>query len=273
MNIKIIISIILSAIILFSCNNDNLTTPQNGNRTPFDPSNSNPSGNPVLDDVLNAYDDPNLVGVIFVEFDSFDKDNNGTYTSYGSHAFIVDDNRTSGKDIHSNIIVNAHALVTQYNKGDYLLAADESPFEAYFGYNINKFLIEGSSNFPEITDSASFASPIEITNISYNQNISKSNDLVINWTGGKANELVQLIMLRRDSVVMGAKSGTYKSVNSSIGNSMTIPSAQLNSHLENNGIYEIIIKTYDPHYFTMSNGKKICFMGLSRHTINVNIVD
>ncbi len=261
----------ISIILFIGCSEDTITN--NHKKIPVSPIDPQTSSNPIISDVVDNYDMNDLVGVIFIDnyyVDIYNSSSHVQGTRNDAIGFIVDNNRTSSLDIGANLIVNGSALAIDYS-GNYLLVADESSFDAYFGTGQNKFYIEQTDTFPGILDSITFSSPIQITNISYNQNISKSQNLTVNWSGGKSNELVQLLIFRTDTAIVNAKSGTYKSVTS--GSSITVSSSQLAAHLENNGQYSILLTTYDPHYFTLSNNKKFCVIGRSRFEITVNIVN
>jgi len=261
----------VSIIFFIGCSEE--PTTNTNKKIPVSPIDPQPASNPIISDVVNNYDMNDLIGVIFIDNYYVDVYNSGSHiqgTRNDAIGFIVNENRTSSLDIGANLIVNGSALAIDYSR-NYLLVEDESSFDAYFGTGQNKFFIEQTSNFPGIVDSATFYSPIQITNISYNQNISKSQNLTVNWSGGKSNELVQLLIFRTDTAIVDAKSGTYKSVTS--GNSITVSSSQLSAHLENNGRYSILLTTYDPNYFTLSNNKKFCVIGRSRYEVTVNIVN
>ncbi len=259
----------LLAFTMISCkdnNSANVLNLKSGMKTLLLPSQMSPD----MEDFLNEYDQSNVIGYIALEKKKYDIMHSGNIVhdySVSSYAFISNDNRDQGRYVGGNITVNASAL-EQYHLGSYLLVGD-GPIDANFGSGTNKFLIE-TDDFPYTEGTASFASPMQISNLSLNQNISKSNDLTINWTGGKSGELVQISILKKDMIVNGVPQGTYIKTNS---NSVTISSAQLTACLGENGQYSILLTSYDPTYVDIDGGKKICFIGVYKHEITVNITN
>jgi len=263
--------VLLASLILISCKDDNTLNSNRTNHNPLISLLANTSISPVVEDFLNEYDQSGLIGYVAVENKKYDLINNGTVSTdekQTAYAFISNDNRTDGLYVGGNIFVNGFAL-EQFHLGSYLLRSEEV-FEVNFGSNDNTFWIDSSDVFQFTEGSSSFANPLYITNITPGQNISKSSNLTINWNGGKAGELVQLKITKREPIINGGKQGTYTSTKNQ---SLVIPSQKLSSHLSVNGEYLLEITSYDPTIIHIGNGKKLYFVAVYKHEISINIVD
>lgn len=231
------------------------------------------TGIPNVDDFINYYDQSDVIGIVLLESRKLDVSFNGNTHSgmeLNGSAIFANNTRTEKVSAGQSIIINGIPLV-ESSAGVYRNSTEYALVLNYVSNN-NKAVIEGSSAIP--TDSSTFQipSPITITNISLNQNISKSSNLVINWTGGATNQLAQLRVITSDgsNLPVGSVAGIYR-MYSNHNNTLTLSSSDLNSLVNGNNKLELM--TYYPIYRTLSNGKKVCYISKYVHEITVNITN
>lgn len=231
------------------------------------------TGIPNVDDFINYYDQTDVIGIVLLETRKLDVSFNGnTYngTELNGSAIFANSSRTSKVSAGQSVNVNGTPLV-ESSPGVYRNSTEYSLILNY-GANNNKAVIQGSTSIPTDSSTFQFPNPITITNISLNQNISKANNLTINWTGGASNQLAQLRLITSDGSLLpiGTVTGIYRMFPNH-SNTLTLTTSDLQSLV--NGRNKLELMTYYPVYKTLSNGKKVCYMSKYVHEINVNITN
>lgn len=231
------------------------------------------TGIPNVDDFINYYDQSDVIGIVLLESRKLDVSFNGsTYngTELNGSAIFANSSRTSKVSAGQSVNVNGTPLV-ESSPGVYRNSTEYNLVLNYGATN-NKAVIIGSSAIPTDSSMFQFPSPITITNVTLNQNISKANNLTINWTGGASNQLAQLRLITSDGSLLpvGSVAGIYRKYPNHT-NTLTLTTTDLQSLV--NGSNKLELMTFYPVYRTLSNGKKVCYMSKYVHEITVNITN
>lgn len=222
---------------------------------------------------INRYDQTNVIGLIEIEtsvYDGYSSNGNpyiGSSTDAYAH-FVNPANTTEDMSI-GNIIINGNIL-KPFEKGYYRWNILDSALIVHFGNNdFNR--IQTELSYPlVINDSMQFSDAIQITGITKGQNLSRSKPITINWTGISSDFVdLQLMMSEPWNDTLGSYVG-YMSPYDNTG-SVTIPANQLSK--VGNRKATISVTKYEPKFITLSNGKRVCILGTSKHEIAVNLVD
>lgn len=237
----------------------------------------------TYDDLINQYNNGNLTGVIQLiktkRNDVVVTEENGQRIENLFDGYVT---RAHGGMFNSDysplnvisIVINATSL-KQYAPGAYEDADPYSDIDIYFGSTPNKILIDSIDTFPFVKDSIYFPSEILITNVSRFDTVKKSNDFDITWTGGDNNSFIELDFSKNCTFWDTLTTDKFTGVSQIIDNvgSYTLPYRLLQNTLQLNGKYDLSVTAYTPKYITLSNGKQILFIGVSRHTVTVEVVD
>lgn len=267
---KIIFLITLSMLIFTSCEDNS----QNAlNNTNLFSSLTSATNIPSVNDFLDIYDQSELTGIVILQTKKYNVSNgsltyNGTETN--GNAIFLNNSRTNKATAGQSVIINANPIV-EYSKGIYKNSTEN---ELTYNYGAdNKIVIAGSGEYPSDTTTFTMTTPIEISNVTFNQNISKSQNLTINWTGGTSGQLAQVNIIINDPINLpvNTTAGIYKKIDNH-NRSITLSAQELTSSLVN-GLNHIELITYQPTYKTLSNGKKVCYMTMLIHEIDVNVIN
>lgn len=177
----------------------------------------------------------------------------------------------------NNLLVNA-TLMREYAKGAYS-KNDPNELELFFnGVNPNKYFIEGKPNtvVPDtVVDKVVFANRVKITNIRKGQIFSKSQDIVVNWTGGSSKSIIKIEISGNDPFENKKEfcAGFYDIAENT--GTHIISSEKL--HLSNIGptdrYFDITITSYEPIIKRLPNGYKICVIGVSKYVTTILLKD
>lgn len=245
---------------------------------------------------VQSFYEPNLVGVITCESRCYDgylhnnwnpghvliQTEGAGYDNYARAAFR-DASPSHNPFNVSDLLVNA-CLMRPYAVGAYA-KDDPNKLDLYFGGGVNKFFIEDlyTSILPDTTfEEVSFNNRVKVTNFHRYDTIHKAQGFTVNWTGGgsKVEICLDLNNFRDDydstySFCIG--SGLIDNTGS-----FTFPPEWFASGLPglpSNGVgptgkyFNIQITSYDPVKRTLSNGKKIIFVGWTQDLVTVTLAD
>lgn len=283
---KLILAIILfcSLFSLYSCNESSVQLNKQ-NIPGFTLQNSGNITN--LSQLIERYPyDGSQVGIIeFIYRDynaiGYYKNANGlkTYvdnTGISNYAYAgFRDNRNTPFNV-SNLLING-ILLRPYANGAYA-KEDPNDLDLYFdGNNKNKFYLEGKPNslIPDtVIGEVVFAPAVKILNIQKGQNVSVSNNLLINWMGGNSNSKITIDFSLTDPSEgeLNQTVGFYILTDNT--SSHTLSSIELRNGLEKlNAYYDLEVASYEPIEYQMSNGKKIILVGVSKYITTVFVTE
>lgn len=193
------------------------------------------------------------------------------------HAVFYDSSGT-GSVFAGNLTVNNTAIDTfpsvnywgwgsENNANNLNVHIDGSPNHIY--KNANQY-------FAEIDTNISFNTFIEITSHQYDDNIDKTNDLTINWSGTAPSHYVKIQLSQQlsnkvsevDSIQVGDSFGSISFFTDNDG-SHTISSSEL-SALQSDK-YKLSVTSYTPKYINMPNNEEVVVIGSSKHQFSVNL--
>ncbi len=174
-----------------------------------------------------------------------------------------------------NIVINAR-LLREYSKGAY---SDVGPdnFSLYFdGSTSNKYYLECLNNslIPDsVYDQVLFSNRIEITNVQRYDTVHASQGLHLTWSGGASTGKVVVDFNINDysEGSMDQSPGFYHLVENT-GN-YTIDPVYFQFAGPRNKYFDIEIRSYEPIIRTLSNGKKIILLGISKYKTTVFFTD
>jgi hypothetical protein len=236
-----------------------------------------------INDVKNLYDDPNLMGLIFIEYDNYNEVRKNyktgerfdyAYVDNDAYAYFWNEGKTEGLTVgNGNIKLNG-SILKEYSaaKGVYFIDYDD--LDVFFGASYNKFIVDGSDIFPCIIDSVMLSAPVVITNISLKQEVSKNTPLTINWTGGSADGITKISIFVNEN-----DNSDTLNLNSSgrmkiIDNTGTVTfEKEAMQYFVPGFLYDIEVTTVEPKFITLSNGKKIGFIGISSQVVTVKFIN
>lgn len=237
-------------------------------------------------DLIQSYlSTPNLVGVIECRSEkrndyTINWKNFGSITEYKPYDGIDNYAEATFRDATNkpitveNLLVNA-SLLKEYSKGAYSKVGHDK-LDLYFGDGSNKYYIECLNNslLPDSTfGQVSFSNRIEITNIHRDDTLSRQNGIPVEWTGGYSNGYVG-IEINHTNPKEGAVGQTVGSfmMTTNTG-AYTIDSLRLSLLSLVNIYYDITVTSYEPVIQTLSNGKKIILLGVSKYNTTIFLVD
>ena len=237
------------------------------------------------DELKEMYNNGNLTGVI-IFYKRYRNELTLTGGSSGNPEYTPYDGYTTdaegiffNPDTYEDMKLGAFELnamaMRQYQDGHYTPYLDD--IDIYMGGELNKWVIDPYNGFPGDSGEVAFANEIRITNIHRLDTIDISdttgtNGLDLYWTGGSSFGKIQIKIEMKNMMydTLDAETG--------IGMSLWIDNSTNNYHLFNRtlytligveGLYDITITYYEPHYATLSNGKQLLLIGESAHNITV----
>lgn len=263
---------LIVGIIISSCNDNNLSTSStNNNQYILAKAISGNFGNPFAEDFKKKYNNDRLIGVISMEnihYNILDLNDSIDSFSQLNYAVFVDDNQKQSISINNLININNTQII--YKNGIYESNSEIPSILNFPG--TNKIFIKGIGLIEEdsiIVETKS--KPIKITNISFNQNISRNQDLEVIWSGGKVSELAQMFLFPKKNIgIITSSSLNYVSKLNS-NNSLTISSSELKKL--QTGTYYLLLYTYEPTYKTLRNGKQILAMSVFAYQLEFNLIN
>ncbi len=154
----------------------------------------------------------------------------------GSYAYVGD-----SLPIYTNGVTQNHVLVI--------------PWDSTSGFYVN--------------DSLTYNVVPNITNITFNQNLSRDSTITVNWTG-TSSDFVLVSINTWDSTGMNDTVGhtLYEGGYFNNTGSVTLPVTQLIL-----GLADVEVRVYTPKFLTLSNGKRVAVVVETGEEITVHIVN
>jgi len=120
-------------------------------------------------------------------------------------------------------------------------------------------------------DSLTYSVVPTITNITFNQNLSRDSNITVNWTG-TSSDFVQLSVITWDSTGTNDTTGHGISVGGYYNNTGSATISLHKDQLEL-GLADVELRVYTPKFITLSNGKRVAVVVETCEEITVHIVD
>lgn len=282
---SMLILIVAIITILISCNDDKDQISNTGRSFQYSLQ-SVPDVTQYNDLIETFFYEPNLVGVIELNSNkrndlSISKDGSNNITYH--EADFIDNYAYAGfRDYDlpvtlENLVVNA-SLLREYAPGAYAKVGSEE-MDIYFdGSTPNKYYLECLNNsiVPDsVYDQVVFSNRIEVTNVLRYDTLYRSqlSSFQINWTGGPSNgyAVVNLNVLDPDIGNTNDVTGFYN-VTENTG-SHSFDSAYANVLSNWNCYYELKVECWEPIIKPLSNGNKVCLLGISSYTTTIYLKD
>ena len=229
--------------------------------------------------ILSRYDTSNLVGLIEPRVEAYQivthvssGQSNWTGTKRWGQAQFIDTNGNA-LDIGTIIFNQQFPNISSSSgnpTGSYGFVGDSLPvYTDGTTENLVMVLPFNSANGSAI-DSLTYSVVPNITNISFNQNLSRDSTITVNWTG-TSSDFVLLSINTWDSTGMNDTTGKNLSVGGYYNNtgSVTIP---VNNQLIK-GLADVELRVYSPQFITLSNGKRVAVIVETCQEITVHIVN
>lgn len=235
-------------------------------------------------ELFEEFDSPNLIGVVdFTTVNSdlyhFAFDGTPEYTHYQATSFditadFINADKTEFFSLGEvDLYANGFKLY-EHSVGQYYVPTASGNIVNYFGGGYNTVQFDSNVFFNTLADSVTFGSPINLTNVSVGDIVSRSENFVINLTGASSTSILEweLHHIRSefnqfDTVhISGLALNVIPYTSSFTINTNTL--GMLKS-----GFYDLIVTAHEPKYITTSNGKEICLLGRSVYATTIQIVD
>jgi hypothetical protein len=234
-----------------------------------------------LDQVLRKYDLSSVDGYITLaqqERDGMSKSSTGEINVYNGIEYVAEavmmDN--SGAKLDAGAILINGMQLEKLELGHFLSFATK-PLSVSFGSSMNRVIIEAGANVPRHQDSVNFAEASIITNLSRGQKLRADTGFIVTWNNSTSGSWYEVDMTTyfKDATSaeeMAKDSTRLKSIRRyfSSTNSVTMPDPRtLGFKSYRTGLADIRVTKYEPIFKTMSNGRKICLLGISSSTRTV----
>jgi hypothetical protein len=229
----------------------------------------------MIDGILSQYNTSDLVGIIVPKKALYSiisevtpailRTNYDGTQSWGNANFI--DNSGSPLDIalcffNKQFLHQAAGLYT-YNGTNLTINTDGTPnvvnvlgFDSTFGFGF---------------DSLTFGAAPLITNIVRGQNISRDSSITVNWTG-TSSDFVNINVFVWDTTGTSDTIGLGYAVGGYFNNTGAVTLSLIPQQLKL-GLADVELTKYEPKFFTLSSGKRICVVCETSDDITVHIVN
>jgi hypothetical protein len=269
---KILFSIIFVTILSFGCTEDNMyPNAKNSGGITLSLGSENDQ---VLQNYLGNFDLTNIVGIVELQkLYINDMDSTTPYQVYTHNVFtnFYDDN--GDKLELGSIGVNGKGLIDA-GEFSYQLNPQTTNLSLNYGTGSNTIIISDTSGVNILDTTITFNSPLLLSNFSYMQNYSKSQNKTITWTGTDNNSITQF-NLRTDSYVRDADTTSNTAGIESYfftNNGSHVLEKEIISELKN-GKTRIIFTKVELKVLPLTNGKKVAVIGRSTYDSYVNITN
>jgi hypothetical protein len=229
--------------------------------------------------ILSRYDTSNLVGLIEPRNEIYhiithvsSGQSNWSGTQSGGEAQFVDSNGNAF-DIGAVVFNRQFPNIPSPSgspTGSYAYIGDSLPI--YTDGSTKNYVMVHAFNGANGSafDSLTFGVVPSITNITFNQNLSRDSTITINWTG-TSGDFVLASIYTWDSTGMTDTNGHTLSVGGYYNNtgSVTFPV----NHQLVKGLADVEVLVYTPKFITLSNGKRVAVIVKTGEEITVHIVD
>jgi hypothetical protein len=128
----------------------------------------------------------------------------------------------------------------------------------------------GNSSYGSASDSLLYSVVPTITNITFNQNLSRDSTITVNWTG-TSSDYVSVSIYTWDSTGANDTKGHALSVGSYYNNTGSATLLSNNQLIK--GLADVEVRIFTPKFITLSNGKRVAVMLQTCEEITVHIVD
>ena len=230
-----------------------------------------------FDDIINEFNNSNLTAVIDLKcllrndfvfnelaggvpvtlpFDGLD--------NYG-YASVFDANNNP-IDVQS-IVVNASTF-KQYAPGAYhKVGTDDLEIYMQGSQYQNKIEIPAIHGFPGIKTAFNLPPKVEITNLNRGDTVHTSANFNLAWIGGGVSSKCEIAIRYSDELSLPTDTVLNSGVSMIIDNSgfYNYSSVTLQKALQYEGYYDVSVKTFDPVYLTLTNGKEILIVAENIH--------
>jgi hypothetical protein len=261
-----------------SCSDDSTTGPDSRDITKlFDN-----TGYHHLDDVVDNWDIGSLNGIVFLtkEYEKVyeiythegvvdSSDYEGTY--YKTNAGLFDSN-FKPFDTQNFYINEIHLSGSLEGKYDPTKKVEESDLN--FGSGVNIIKMDGNNKFDQILDSISLGQAVQIKNFTRGDSISKSSGYTLSWSASPSATKAYIKISPTDSFQERLLSDTV--VSGLSWYQANTGSVELKPFLHNitfSGTYDLSVTLFEPHYISLSNGKKILVVGESTHKVSFKLTE
>lgn len=191
-----------------------------------------------------------------------------TYTSdrvrYSSDADFYTDNGPTLQEIDYLSIVSCTYIQIDTSHYHYFLEDPNSCIDEGTNYDLT---LGSNTHYVGFTETISVPNIIDITSISSDSTISSANSLQVDYSNS-SNEYASILITQISDINSTATFSQYQKFFTDDG-SYTVPTTVLVAL--NEGHYQLSVKNYDPVFITMSDGRKVCVLYVTRHTIPIYI--
>ena len=229
-------------------------------------------------DVMSNIDRPTLTGIIWLVSDfrsiyitggdsaatgEFDGTDNDAFATFRQHVTSI------GLSI-GDIRLNNGLLQEDEAAGAYYYRHSASDsLDLLFGGGANRIVTNTSAALPSFDATIPFSAPVRMNGVARNQSISRNQSLTLTWNGS-GNSYAE-INISRKNVALDSTSLTGLLYITDDDGSFTLPTDIMQEL--STGLTDISVRRTEPKYITLSDNRKVCFLGQSKHTVTVNIID
>jgi hypothetical protein len=250
---------------------------------------TSPDPDPVIDDITyieSRYHQPSIDAVIELRSDFREdsrayQESDGTFGEYvGTDAYASAWLRNPGHGSHaiSRASVNEIPLqVAGSNGNGATTLLDLHLWNTARSYHdtTNSVTIAAPTLAQTTIPAVQFDNAIRMENITRNQRIVRNQNLTLKWVPSAVDDFVEIDFMLQPigapTTTAGSSVGfTIKALDDN--GSIVIPWQRLND-LAHGGFYSLELRRYQPSFFTSSDGARICVLGVSQHSVSIELVD
>jgi hypothetical protein len=248
-----------------------------------------PDPDPAIDDITyieTRYNQPSINAVVKLRSDFREdsrayQESDGTFGEYvGTDGYASAWLRTTGHGSHAISRASVNGLPLQVAGSDgngtsTLLDLHLWNTTRSYHDSINTINMAAPTLAQTTVPAVRFDEAIRMENIMRNQRIERGHDLTLQWTPSAADDFVEIDFMLQPigapTTTSGSSVGfTIRAVEDN--GSIIIPWQRLND-LAHNGFYRLELRRYQPSFFTSADGNHICVLGVSQHSVSVEVAD
>ncbi len=239
------------------------------------------AGRHTLEELVDQYSGSNVAGVINLyewNYDILRQSVPGS-SPWESRTFVTSSGDATFFNLAQQTLTSAGIITVndiffkELQTGSYQdwSLSDEPGLDVNFGIGANKVFLAGTTDIPRTEETVSFASAPVITNISRGQQVSRSADLHVLWTGSNSGYVE--VGINADNAIAEPQTGQTSGIVQFIDNdgSATLSTSGLQSLP--NGIVEVYVWQFEPVPVALSNGQQIFIVGMSIHEVSIELID
>ncbi len=239
------------------------------------------AGRYTLEELIGQYNGNNVAGVIELynwNYDILRQTIPGT-SPWESRTFVSSNGEADFFDVSLGTLTSAGIMTVndvffkEIQTGIYQdwSLSGEPKLETYFGTGVNEIFVSGTDEISPYQGTVSFSQAPLITNISRGQQVSRSADLPILWTGSNSGYVE--IGIDADNAISNPQEGQIAGIVKFIDNTGTSSLSVSGLQKLPNGIVEVYVWQYDPVPITLSNGQQVYVVGMSIHEVSIELVN